>query len=61
MCGRNIMRKRILKIHTGSLERILKEIDYERIFPDAKDELEARRKAREIYPEDKEFMAFELE
>jgi len=54
------MRKRILRIHRGSLDKILKEVDYNRIFPDAKDKFEATRMAREIYPEDKEFMAFEL-
>lgn len=54
------MRKRILKIRKGSLDKILKEVDYKRIFPDAKDELEAKRMVREIYPEDEEFMAFEL-
>ena len=59
-CGRDILRKRILKIHRGSLDKILKEVDYTRIFPDAQDMLEARRMAREVYPEDKEFMAFEL-
>jgi hypothetical protein len=44
----------------GSLDKILREVDYTRIFPDAQDKLEARRKVREIYPEDEEFMAFEL-
>lgn len=42
------------------MEEILKEVDYRRIFPDAKDELGARRVVREIYPEGEEFMAFEL-
>ena len=54
------MWKRILKIHRGSLARILKDINYKRIFPDAKNISEASRMAREIYPEDREFMAFEL-
>ena len=60
MCGRDILRKRILKIHRGSLEKILKDIDYKRIFPDAQDKSEASRMVREIYPDDEEFMAFEL-
>ena len=60
MCGRDIMRKRILKIYRGSLEKILKEVDYKRIFPHARDKFEASRMTREIYPEDEEFMAFEL-
>ena len=61
MCGKErIQRKRIVKIHRGSLARILKDINYKRIFPDAKTIFDARRMAREIYPEDEEFMAFEL-
>jgi len=57
----NILRKRIVKIRRGSLARILKDVNYKRIFPDAKNIFEARRRmAREIYPEDEEFMAFEL-
>ena len=55
-----ILRKRIVKIHRGSLARILKDINYKRIFPHAKTIFEASRMAREIYPEDKEFMAYEL-
>jgi len=38
----------------------LKDVDYRRIFPNAKTIFEANRMAREIYPKDKEFMAFEL-
>jgi ASC-1-like (ASCH) protein len=60
LCGRDTLRKKIVKIHRGSLARILKDIDYKRIFPDAKTIFEANRVAREIYPEDKAFMAFEL-
>lgn len=60
MCGRDILRKKIVKIHKGSLARIFRDVDYKRIFPEAKTIFEARKKAREIYPEDKEFMAFEL-
>ena len=61
MCGKErILRKRIVKIHRGSLARILKDVNYERIFPDANTIFEASKKTREIYPEDKEFMAFEL-
>jgi len=56
----NILRKRIAKIRRGSLARILKDVDYKRIFPDAKNIFEARKMVREIYPEDKEFIAFEL-
>ena len=61
MCGKErILRKRIVKIHRGSLAKILKDIDYRRIFPKAKTIFEANRMAREIYPEDEEFMVFEL-
>jgi len=40
--------------------RIHKDVNYKRIFPDAKTIFETRRMAREIYPEDREYMAFEL-
>jgi len=60
MCGKDILRKRILKVHTGSLARMLLNVNYRRIFPDARTIFEANRLAREIYREDKEFMAFEL-
>ena len=61
MCGKErILRKSTVKIHRGSLARILLDIDYKRIFPEAKTIFEASRMAREIYPEDEEFMAFEL-
>jgi hypothetical protein len=54
------MRKRILEIHRGSLARIFVDVNFKRIFPDAKDIIEARKKARKIYPKDEEFMVFEL-
>jgi uncharacterized protein YqfB (UPF0267 family) len=38
----------------------MKDINDKRIRPDAKTLFEASRMVREIYPEDKEFMAFEL-
>jgi len=61
MCGKKrILRKRIVKIHRGSLAKILRDVDYKRIFPDAKTIFEANTMTREIYPEDKEFVAFEL-
>ena len=61
MCGKEmLLRKRIVRIHRGSLARILKDLDYKRIFPNAETIFEANRMAREIYPEDKEFMAYEL-
>ena len=61
MCGKKrILRKRIVKIHGGSLAKILRDVDYKRIFPNAKTIFKANKMAREIYPEDEEFMAFEL-
>jgi len=61
MCGKErILRKGIVRIHRGSLARILKDLDYKRIFPDAETIFEANRMTRKIYSEDKEFMAFEL-
>ena len=55
-----ILRKRIVRIHRGSLAKILRDVDYKRIFPNAKTIFEANRMTREIYPEDEEFIAFEL-
>ena len=47
MCGKErILRKGIVKIHRGSLARILRDLDYKRIFPNAKTIFEANRKAR---------------
>ena len=61
ICGKEkIPRKRIVKLHRGSLAKILRDIDYKRIFPNAKTIFGASRMARQIYPEDKEFMTFEL-
>ncbi len=59
-CGRDILRKRIVKIHQGTLARILLKVNYKRIFPDAKTVFEAARSAKEYYPAEEEFMAFEL-
>ena len=60
LCGRNILRKRITRIHRGSLARILKDVDYKRAFPEAKIIFEAVFETRKIYPQEEEFMAFEL-
>lgn len=60
-CGRNTLIKRITKIHRGSLARILLDIDYKRIFPDASTVFDAVKATKEIYPNAQEFMAFELE
>lgn len=34
-CGRNIYRKKIIKIHRGTLARIFRDVDYKRVFPEA--------------------------
>ena len=60
-CGRNIFRKRITKIHKGTLARVFLKIDYQRMFPEASNILEAVKAAKKIYPETEEFIAFELE
>ena len=60
LCGNDRLKKTILKIHRGSLVRIFKHVDYKRIFPEAKTVFQAARETREIYGDDKEFMAFEL-
>ena len=61
LCGRSILRKRITEVHKGSLARIFTDVDYKRIFPEAKTIFKAAGVTREIYPQDIEFMAFELE
>ena len=60
LCGRNILRKTIVKIHKGSLARILLDVDYRRIFPESNTIFDAVDTTREIYPINIEFMAFEL-
>jgi len=60
-CGRDIFRKKITKIHRGTLARIFMKVDYKRIFPDASTVFEAVKAAKELYPKEQEFMAFELE
>ena len=60
-CGRGIFRKRITKVHRGSLDRIFEDVDYRRIFPQASTVSDAVKAARELYPDAEEFMAFELE
>lgn len=59
-CGRHILRKRITKIHTGTLARILLKVDYKRIFPEASTVFEAARATKKLYPKAEKFMAFEL-
>jgi len=60
-CGRDIFRKRITKVHRGSLARIFRDVDYKRIFPEASTVFEAVKATKELYPVGEEFMAFELE
>ena len=55
-----ILRKRILKIHRGSLNKIFGAVHYKRIFPEAKNRSEASRMVIDIYPEYEESMSFEL-
>ncbi len=60
-CGKGVFRKRIKKIHRGTLARVFLRVDYKRVFPEASTIFEAVRATREIYPDTKEFVAFELE
>ena len=60
-CGRQILRKRITKVHRGTLARIFLEVDYKRMFPEAPTVFEAVRATKQIYPDVEEFMVFELE
>ena len=59
-CGRNLFKKRIKKIHRGSLAKIFKEVNYKRIFPEASTVFEAVRATKKLYPKAEKFMAFEL-
>ena len=43
ICGKDILMKRILEVHTGSLARILLNVNYSRIFADARTIFEANR------------------
>ena len=60
LCGREILRKRITEIHRGSLARIFLDVYYKRVFPEAETIFEAVHETRKIYPQEVEFMAFEL-
>jgi len=60
-CGREIFRKRITRIHRGTLALIFLKIDYKRIFPKASTVFEAVRATREFYPKTEDFIAFELD
>ncbi len=60
-CGRSIFRKKITKVHRGSLARIFKNVNYKRIFPKASTIFEAVRETRKLYINEEEFMAFELQ
>jgi ASC-1-like (ASCH) protein len=60
-CGRGIYRKIITKIHRGTLAKIFYNINYKRVFPETSTVFEAVETTKELYPDDKEFMAFELE
>ena len=61
LCGRQICRKRIVKVHRGSLAKIFWNINYKRIFPEASTIFDAAKKVKAIYQDDNIFMAFELE
>ena len=60
-CGRQLLRKRIINVHRGTLARIFLDVDYKRVFPEASTVFQAVKAAIEIYPGAEEFMAFELE
>ena len=59
-CGRDLLRMRITKVHRGSLARVFKDVNYKRMFSEASNIFGAVKETRKIYPEAKEFMAFEL-
>ncbi len=62
MCGRRILRKKIMNIHRGTFGAVVYEIgSWKRIFPNAKDVLELIREKNRLYPDAEEFLSFELE
>ena len=60
-CGRQLLRKRIINVHRGTLARIFLKVDYKQAFPEASTVFQAVKAAIELYPDAEEFMAFELE
>jgi ASC-1-like (ASCH) protein len=60
-CGRDIFRKKIAKIHRGTLAKIFLTVDYKRVFPEASTVFEAVEATKKLYQNVDEFMAFELE
>ena len=61
LSGRQICRKRIAKVHRGSLAKIFWNINYKRIFPEASTIFDAAKKVKALYHDASVFMAFELE
>ncbi len=60
LCGRDVLKMKITKVHKGSLARIFLDISYRRVYPAAATVFEAVKITRKLYPDEKEFMAFEL-
>lgn len=60
VCGRDVLRKEIEKTTRGSLDKITKKIDFKKIVPWAKSKKDFVNSIKEIYPEEKEFIALAL-
>jgi len=58
---KRMLRKKITKVHRGTLARIFLKVDYKRVFPKASTVFQVVKKTKQIYPDAEEFMAFELE
>lgn len=61
VCGRDVVRKTVKEVIKGNLGEITSKVSYKEIVPWAKDGEDFLRNIREIYPDEKEFIAYKLE
>ena len=60
MCGREKFTRKIKKVYRGTLEEILNNVDFREIVPWAEDKESFMKSLKEIYPDEKEFIAFRI-
>jgi ASC-1-like (ASCH) protein len=61
LCGREVLRKKILSKKTGKLEEVLTEENYRQIVPDSKSVAEALERIRLLYgATDGEFTTYQV-
>lgn len=61
LCGKETERRTITSIREGSLEGIFSKVDFRRILPNTRSRKEAIQLIRRLYPNESNFIAFELE